>query len=411
MKHRIANELKYYIDVVPLLDRWDRVYPVTGSMISNVMTALGGLTLVSEQIEQPAWLGKQPDTTEYLSMHNGLLDVERAATDPKNALRPQSAEWFSPVYLPYDYDRNATCPLWLNFLNEVLEADADRIAMLQDWFGYLLTPDTAFHKFLILEGEGDNGKSVALEVLGAMLGPANVSSVPLECFGERFQLTPTLGKLANIAPEVDDVRLAEGRVKQFVSGEMMYFDRKGIDGTHRKPTARLVVATNKRPAIGDKSNGFWRRVLYLPFNFVVREKNLRLSQQLRDWELSGILNWALAGRKRLYENKQFTTSAVSELIVTEYRSQGSPEREFFSDFLMLEPAGFVAKDVIYLRYKDWASGHGHTLLGQVEFLRELKRAFPGITDARPTVAGIRVRGYNGLSFASAFDSIDIPAAA
>src|SRR5262249_23381550 len=73
--------------------------------------------------------------------------------------------------------------------------------------GYCLTADTRYHKFLIVEGDGENGKSVLLDTLASLLGPANVSRVPLEIFGERFQLMATFGKLANIAPEVDNVRI------------------------------------------------------------------------------------------------------------------------------------------------------------------------------------------------------------
>src|SRR5205085_1528607 len=106
------------------------------------------------------------------------------------------------------------------------------------------------HKFLIAEGDGENGKSVMLDTLGFVLGAGNVSRVPLEIFGERFQLTATLGKLANISPEVDNVRLSEGIVKQFVAGDPIYVDRKGLPSIQFKPTARLVVATNNRPVIG-----------------------------------------------------------------------------------------------------------------------------------------------------------------
>jgi putative DNA primase/helicase len=128
-------------------------------------------------------------------------------------------------------DDRAQCPTWLKFLDEVLERDIERISLLQEWFGYCLTPDTSQHKFMILEGEGANGKSIVCEVLTALLGKENVSNVPLEMFGERFQLTPTIGKLANIASEVGEIKsVAEGHLKQFTSGDKMYFDRKGIPG-------------------------------------------------------------------------------------------------------------------------------------------------------------------------------------
>ena len=65
-----------------------------------------------------------------------------------------STPLISAVSLPYDYDARATCPKWLVFLDTVLEGDVERIKLLQQWFGYLLTPDTTLHAFMVLEGEG-----------------------------------------------------------------------------------------------------------------------------------------------------------------------------------------------------------------------------------------------------------------
>jgi putative DNA primase/helicase len=109
-----------------------------------------------------------------------------------------------------------------------------------------------------------------LDVLTALLGEENVSQVPLEMFGQRFQLTPTIDKLANICAEVGEISaVAEGVLKQFTAGNRMYFDRKGIPGIERYPTARLILATNNRPRFRDRSMGIWRRILLVPFRFTV----------------------------------------------------------------------------------------------------------------------------------------------
>ena len=121
-----------------------------------------------------------------------------------------------------------------------------------------------------MEGEGANGKSVVCEILTAMLGEENVSNVPLEIFGERFQLAASLGKLANIASEVGELKsVAEGFLKQFTGGDRMLFDRKGLLPIHARPTARLVLATNNRPRFSDRSAGLWRRMILLPFNVTI----------------------------------------------------------------------------------------------------------------------------------------------
>ena len=60
--------------------------------------------------------------------------------------------------------------------------------MIQEWFGYNLVYDLSHQRFLIFEGEGANGKSVVCHVLRNLVGEDNVTAVPLEIFGQRFQL-------------------------------------------------------------------------------------------------------------------------------------------------------------------------------------------------------------------------------
>ena len=68
-------------------------------------------------------------------------------------------------------------------------------------------------------GDGANGKSVLLETLKNLVGRENCSSIPLEAFDSRFDLSMTIGKLVNIVAEVGDVsKLPEGKLKAFVGG-------------------------------------------------------------------------------------------------------------------------------------------------------------------------------------------------
>jgi phage/plasmid-associated DNA primase len=103
-------------------------------------------------------------------MENGLLDLEGLLAGRDNVLHPHSPEWFSLVALPYAFDPAAECPKRLAFLERNLEGDRERIAFMQEWYGYTLTHDTSQQKFVFHEGDGANGKSVACAVQTALLG-------------------------------------------------------------------------------------------------------------------------------------------------------------------------------------------------------------------------------------------------
>jgi P4 family phage/plasmid primase-like protien len=382
---------------------------VTRGLVADVKQALASLTLVSGELDQPVMISEGKASRSYLAFMNGLIELDTlietgfaTAIVRNNVATPlaPTPEWFSTVKLGYPYDPSSHCPRWLAFLDEVLEGDQERIDLLQEWFGYCLTPNTLLQKFLGMEGEGSNGKSVCLGVLTALVDPSNVSNVPLEAFGERFQLTPTLHKLVNVAPEVDTIgRIAEGALKQFVGGDRMYFDRKGISPVEAHPTARLVIAFNNRPAFVDHSSGVWRRMILLPFNVTIPDdrQDPLLARRLIEDELPGIFNWAIDGLRRLRTNKRFTTPAVCAAAQQEYRAQSNPTREFLVDAYVSDlthelPCSLVLKD-----YQEWCRLNGHKPLNGSEFGREVRRAFQDAKRMRgPRQSGGRPWVYRGI---------------
>jgi P4 family phage/plasmid primase-like protien len=395
LKAEFSHALKELITLRQIVTRQGYAVQVTTGFVNNVLGALAGMVLVKDDVEQPSWLAANAMTNECLAAKNGIVSLAR---ESEGTLQPHTPEWFSPSCVPYAFDPKAQCPMWEQFLDKVLEGDTERIHLLQEWFGLLLTPDTTFQKFLVLEGEGANGKSVVLEILEAMLGRENVSHVPLEVFGQRFQLGMTLHKLANLAPEVNEhAKLDEGVIKQFVGGDVLYVDRKGINGISAKPTARLVVATNSRPKIGDRTFGMWRRMELLPFRVTIppAEQDHQLAAKLKI-ELPGILNWALQGRKRLYAQDGFTQSAVSIAALNEYRAESNPARQFLSEHCHLDPKVNTLVERVYGRYQQWAKANGHSAISDAQFGRELKKLYPTV-EPRRTSMPPRPRVYAGLA--------------
>ncbi len=353
---------------------------ITRATISNVFQAMSGAVLLPNESESPCWLGESNSSEVHLSMQNGLLNLDGLLDGRHAPLIPHTPEYFTQVAFPYPYEPGATCDDWLEFLNQVLEGDTDRIALLREWFGYCLIYDLTQHKFLVMEGEGANGKSVVCEIFTAMLGSENVSHVPLEMFGERFQLTPTLGKIANIVAEIGEVdRVAEGFLKQFTSGDRMYFDRKGIQGVDAYPTARLVFATNQRPRFRDRSRGLWRRMILMPFRVQIpdEQQDKKLPEKLKR-ELPGIFNWAVEGLRRLREKGYFTEPSICKEALGEYRLESNPARVFLLGHFVEDPAASVDVQFAYDAYRDWAETNGYRGLNASEFGKEVRRAFPKV---------------------------------
>lgn len=387
---------------------------VTLNLLRNVLAATQAICLVPSSTELRTWLVPPPEPHEphghYIAFANGILDLDRLlrgeAETLDEVLLPHSAEWFSLNRLPYPFELDATCPQWLSYLDSSLEADADRIAILQEWAGYLLLPDTSHQRFLALEGEGANGKSVYFAGLIAMLGLENCSAVSIEQLSDKFARTQTLGKLANICPDVGEIQAVnEGDLKAFVSGDTIFFDRKYLTGITCPPTARLMISYNRRPRITDRSDGVWRRILPIPFLRRIPEAERVLGMDKPAFweassELPGMLLWALAGLHRLRQNRRFSDSDLSATALADYREDANPARAFLLEHLELtnSQSACIRCSSLYQHYRRWIESNGYRPLGERSFGKEVAGTFPAITRRRIGPKNDRFWAYQGLAY-------------
>jgi P4 family phage/plasmid primase-like protien len=428
-RYRVLPETELRGEVTRLVkiefDRWAKavarksdgskavtVAKVTAPLVSNVMHALRSEVLISSEDDQPFWV-ESKDRGPVIALQNGLVDIKGLLADGEGVLKPHSPDWFSPVALDYAYDRSATYPQFLTFLDEMFEHDAKRIALVQEWFGYCLIPDTSFQKLLILIGDGANGKTVLLGVLVALLGSSNVSTVPLELFGERFQLATTLGKLANVVAEVGPMtNVAEGFLKSFVAGDPMHFDRKHLSPMTARPTARLIVATNRLPPFADPSSGIWRRLTILPCTASIppatQDRHL-LSTLMK--ELPGILLWSIDGLRRLRTQERFTEPAMCRDEVSRCRREANPARVFLEEEVVAEVAASIECQKLYSAYRDWCRLHGFMSTNASVFGHHIARVYPVVKRQRsPVSRGVgRPWRYVGIALATNTDvALEIP---
>jgi putative DNA primase/helicase len=380
---------------------------VTTALVNNVINATASLpgVLVPSHLERMTWL---PDRTRrrYVSMQNGLIDLDAVLEDrPEDeCILPHSPDWFSTVSLPYSFDKNAKCPLWHAFLQRNLEGDQEVIDLLQEWAGYLLTPDTGQQKFLLLEGEGGNGKGVYSAGLIGMLGMENCSFVPLEAFGDRFSKTTTLGRLLNVSADSGELdKVAEGFLKSFTSGDPMTFDRKGISAIEARPTARMMICCNQRPRFSDRSDGVWRRMIPVPMSVQISEDERVVNMDKSEWweaqgELPGIFLWALRGLARLHIQGRFTNPKTVKENMEDFRSEMNPARMFLDENVEEATNSDLRSSVLYGFYKRWASEGGYRPLSDRVFFKEVKRRFKRCERKRGGTKNDRFWFYSGLRF-------------
>ncbi|WP_266202860.1 DNA primase family protein [Pontibacter kalidii] len=281
-----------------------------------------------------------------VNLLNGTLEI-RPEGHVLRAPRPQD---FLTYQLPFAYDPKAEAPMFRNYLNQV-QPDPDRQKILAEYIGSVFVPSgmLKLEKALLLYGSGANGKSVFFEVINSMLGTSNVSNFSLQSLTDSsgYYRAKIGDKLLNYASEISGGRMQLDLFKQLVSGEPVEARLPYKDPFTITNYAKFIFNCNELPKDVEHNNAFFRRLLIVPFEVTVPEEgqDKELARKITEQELSGVLNWVLAGLGRLMEQKGFTYSEAVERQLLQYK-QGSD-----SVLLFLEDEGYKADMVSSMPFK------------------------------------------------------------
>lgn len=314
---------------------------------------------------------------DSLNMANGVLSLRSLE------LQLHDRQDLFTYCLNYDYDPSAKCPLWEQFISEVLvkegttETDAELVLLFQELLGYSLTPDTKREVMAWMFGEGGNGKSVAIHVIKSLLGPMAMP-IDFQSIGQpgNYDLADVPGKRVLLSTESERGKpTSERHIKQIVTGDPM--KARPIYGSSIvfSSTAKIWWAMNDKPVIKDTTDSMWRRMKLIPFHRKFEEgKNadVDLPRKL-DTELPGILNWAIAGLIRLTNNGRFTTSTASEDAKQQYREEANPVAQWVNTMTVPTSHPATLQSALFKEYTAWCRDQNEYIVSSTQFGKDLKR--------------------------------------
>lgn len=298
-----------------------------------------------------------------LNFNNGTYELDNMV------FREHRKDDFVFHCLSYDYDAKADCPKWKAFIKEVLPQE-DLQTAIQEVMAYPLSK-LHLEKIGYLIGNGRNGKSVALDVLSAVLGEDNVSHVPLEDIvkNDGKGLQQMENKLINITYETNAKIVDSSIFKSYVSGEALNIKRLYSDTYATKNYPQTILSSNSMPQSSDYSEGYYRRWRFILFNVTipVEKINPNLKKELCE-ELPGICNWLLEGVRRLRENKKFTYSPSIEALHNEYRIESDNVYSFLNDENYIQSTNQKKLlSLLYKEFEDYCEFNGYKTMGKKTF--------------------------------------------
>ena len=323
-----------------------------------------------------------------VNVRNGLLDIRDMS------FKEHTPSYLSTVQLNVEYNPQVDCPQFKKFLNEVL--DCKLIPLVQEIVGYLLTTNTASQKAFVFWGPARTGKSTLLWVVEyLLLGKKNVSNIPWQEIGDKFKTAELLGKLANVFSDLPSKSIDDTGIFKVVTGEdYLMAEKKNKNPFKFKPFARLVFSCNELPRnYVDRTEGFYRRLIIVPFSRQIDKSKIDKSLKYKfQREKEGILNWALEGLKRLYENNfEFSENELTDGVKKEYKRENNNVISFVEECCELDSLFSCSRIELYEAYKEFCVEAGLKALSQIKFNKELEGNF-NITRSRSG----KLRLWNGV---------------
>jgi len=374
------------------------------SVVSGVFDALKAVANLSADTEIPCWIGGDdlPQPENLIAFDNGLLDLERTLTSGEPKLLDHTPRWFSTNCLPHRFDPEASCPRWIEFLNQVFEGDEERIRALAQWFGYCLTLDIRQQKLALLIGPPRSGKGTITSVLEKLLGQHNVAYPTFSILGGRFGLATLIDKQAAIVPDahlgryLDSVGILE-RLKSIVGGDPQNVDRKNqSELANVQLRARFTVCVNEMPRLPDASAALRSRLLLIPFHVSFEGKeNLNLGEELLS-EIEGITNWALDGLRDLRSCGRLLQPKAGRDILDEFVRLSSPIKAFLEDCCIKDRTKTETTSEIQDAWRRWCEDNGHESGSTSSFGTKLRAAIHGLEKRKRRVDGKLTNYYDGI---------------
>ncbi|MBP3909387.1 MAG: hypothetical protein J6D33_10715 [Turicibacter sp.] len=300
------------------------------------------------------------ETKEYLNLKNGFLNLSTFE------LILHTPDILSFVQLPIEYDVEAQCPVFMDFIYDIFENDEQRVKLVQEILGYCLTTDTNLQQFFIFYGSGSNGKGVLSRIFQALCGKENCSSATLEELNRPFGKQVIKDKRLNISAETDSAqaKMNTQTLKMLTGEDTILIESKFKDPYSIRPYAKLIILANHYPNTDDRSEGYYRRCVFIPFNkqYVKQGKPLKSNCAYQDphlegklmQELDGIFVWALEGYRRLVDNGYtLTFSKESEKVKQDYLQWLDPMMEFISERLNPMSGNRMLKETVFDEFNKW----------------------------------------------------------
>lgn len=330
----------------------------------------------------------------HLGVSNGVVDLK------SGELRPAKPDDYITKQGDVNYEPGAACPLWEQFLLQIMGGDKELVQFLQRSVGYTHTGTTREQAVFVLHGTGANGKSTFLEVLEKIMGDycKSVASETLMMQKGRSSSGPNEdiarlkgARLAATSETEEGQVLAEALVKRMTGEDTLVARLPYAKNSFEfKPQFKVWMAANHKPIIRGDDHAIWRRIHLIPFEqtFEGKAQDKSLKQKLLA-ELPGILNWMIKGCLN-WQKEGLNPPAQIQDATRGYRDEMDLLAEWMEMSCEISPEREATTGELYTSFHSWCDSNVMRPMSRNVFGRKIKSR--GFQDGK--ING--QRGFRGI---------------
>lgn len=269
---------------------------------------------------------------------NGAVDLRTGE------LTPPSPESMISHVAPVNYNPEATAPRFMQYLEESLP-DPEVRAYLKRVVGYSVSGLTIEQVMFLHHGKTSNGKSVLMDILGALLGEYGGGADPKALIETKNEQHSThIASLAGprflmMSETARGARLSDTLIKNITGGDIVTARKLYKENQDLKIIGKIHMVTNHLPHIvASPSTNRRIQLINWPVEIAEDKIDLQLARKIIATELEGVLAWVIEG--------------AIEWWTTLEKAQGQPVRRGGRPSGLAMPQQVIVDTSNYLRSED-----------------------------------------------------------
>lgn len=344
-----------------------------------------------------------PDNSHLIGFRNGVLTLHFDTGEGE--FHPHSPDNYLMSVFPINYEPNPekteSAEDFNEWLLDVLNDDAELHRLIFQIIGSIFHKRSVdMQRGVLLVGEGGTGKSMLLSQIERMVGRENICARAWGDYGfNDFAFGDLYDKSLALDSDIDVSRPLSGSIKPAMTGNIVTCNKKYQQPFDFNPHATWIGSINKFPRTKDKTWGFFRRWIAIPFDKSFKTDSSFEAEKRKLWSdpktMTFILAAAIQQYMAAYMQGSFMIPEAAATLSREMYQSANSVISWLDEETTPDAEACISRNEAYQSYAMFCQEKGYNTDSNKEFYNTLRTQGYN-PDRQSRVNGEKTRVVQGL---------------